>query len=146
MSIIEKIRQNADQDLKFDSADLDGEALRIPQLHNKYMNLLADAKMNLRNARNEYDVLLREKWEYYTGKMDAETLARKGWAPFQLRVLKSDLDIYMNSDTDLIHQKNKIEMREQVRDFLESVVKGIMNRHWQIRSAIDFLKFKHGIN
>ena len=45
--------------------------------------------------------LLRKKWEYYTGKMDSETLESLGWEPFQLNILKADIDKYLDSDKEL---------------------------------------------
>lgn len=143
---IEEMRAQAEQDLAVDSSELDSESLRIPQLHNKYLNLLMDSRMALKRYQIEYDSMRKIKWEYYTGKIDREELERRGWTPFQYRILKNDLDIYMNSDADIVKLRIKIEMQSEICDYLESVIKGIMNRHWQIRSAIDFLKFKNGIN
>lgn len=143
---IDDVRAQVEQDLSVDSSELDRESLRIPQLHNKYLNLLMDARVSLKRHRIDYDVLRKSKWEYYTGKMDREQLEQHGWAPFQYRILKNDVEIYMNSDPDLVKIRTRIEIQTEVCDYLESVVKGIMNRHWQIRSAIDFLKFKNGVN
>ena len=143
---IEELRTHAAQDLDIDSTELDRESLRIPQLHNKYLNFLTDERMVLRACNMEHDTMRRIKWEYYTGKMDQNELDARGWQPFQLRVLKQDLDLYMNSDADLMRIRSKIELQREKCDYLESIVKAIMNRHWQIRSAIEWRKFTNGVN
>jgi hypothetical protein len=143
---IDELRAQAAQDLAIDSSELDTESLRIPQLHNKYLNHLMDVRMLLKRYQIQYDEMRRVKWEYYTGKMSREELQQRGWEPFQYRILKNDIDIYMSSDSDLSQLRAKIEMQNEICDYIESLIKGIMNRHWQIRSAIDFLKFKNGIN
>jgi hypothetical protein len=143
---IDELRSHAEKDLSFDNTELDRESLRIPQLHNKYLNFLSDERLVLKGFQMEYDKLCRLKWEYYTGKMDSQQLAEHGWQPFMLRILKQDVDLYMNSDDDILAVKAKIERQKEKVDYLESILKGIMNRHWQIRSAIDWRKFTSGVN
>jgi len=143
---IDDIRNHVAQDLTFDDTELDREALRIPQIHNKYLNFLSDERLALKALQMEYDKLSRLKWEYYTGKMDQDQLEKHGWQPFQLRILKQDVDLYMRSDDDLLIVRSKIERQNEKVDYLESVLKGIMNRHWQIRSAIEWRKFTSGVN
>lgn len=143
---IDELREHAQRDMQFDSTELDREALRIPQLHNKYLNFLTDERLVLRGLQLEYDRLRRIKWEYYTGKMDHDQLQQLGWQPFALRILKQDVDLYMNSDDDLAAIRLKIERQHEKVDYLESIIKGIMNRHWQIRSAIEWRKFTNGVN
>jgi DNA-binding transcriptional regulator YdaS (Cro superfamily) len=100
----------------------------------------------LRGLQIEYDRMRKIKWEYYTGKMDKQQLESHGWEPFSLRILKQDVDLYMNSDADLSTIRAKIEIQNEKVDYIESIIKGIMNRHWQIRSAIDWRKFTNGVN
>ena len=44
--------------------------------------------------------MYREKWEYYGGKADAKIYATK---PFDLKVLKTDLAVYITSDEEIIN-------------------------------------------
>ena len=141
---LEKLKDMVAQDAVIDETQLDKESLRLPQLHNKYLNLFHDSKLRLEQQRNEYYRLRRFKWEYYTGKMDEEALARLGWEPFQLKILKQDLPIYMESDDDLIATSQKVAYWKEICDYLESVVKEITFRHNKIRNAIDWQKFLSG--
>ena len=83
----------------------------------------------------------REKWEYYGGKSDAKIYAAK---PFDLKVLKTDLGVYINSDDEIIDIELKVEYYETVVQFIEGVIKSIDNRSWDIKHAQDWKKFLAG--
>jgi hypothetical protein len=137
-------RNHAENDLIIDETQLDTESLRTPQIHSKYLNFLMDEKLHLAKLQYEYKVLRRKKWLYYTGKISQEELEEEGWEPFQLNVLKTDIDKFMESDEDLQNIDIKIKYKETVVDYLQDVIKIINNRQWNIRSAIDWLKFTNG--
>jgi hypothetical protein len=65
---LEKLQEQADKDLKINDTELDLESLKTPQLHNQYMKHLTKYKLMLSRAETEYNMMKREKWEYYTGK------------------------------------------------------------------------------
>ena len=127
-----------------DDTELDIESIRTPQLHNKYLNLFHDEKLILVKMEEEYKKLYRVKWEYFTGKIDQETLNQYSWEPFQLNILKADIDKYLDADTDLSILRMKVSFSKEKVSYLESVVKIINNRQWNIRSAIDWRKFVSG--
>ena len=77
--------------------------------------------------------------------MDEETLKVMGWEPFQLRILKQDADLYMNSDEDLINSEAKVQFQQEKVDYLESIIKGLNNRQYHIRDAITWRKFISGV-
>ena len=141
----EKIKEMAEKDLAIDDTELGNESTRIPQLHNKYLVIFHDERLVLRKAQSDYRTLRKDKWEYYTGKMSQERLTELGWQPFQSRILRNDLDVYMDSDPDLSALRMKIEYQEEKVDYLESVLKGISQRHWVIRNSIEWRKFTNGI-
>ncbi len=78
----DKIKQMVLQDCDIDETELDRESLKLPQLHNKYLNIYLDFKLILERKQNEFNKLRKVKWEYYTGKLDAEVLSHLGWEPF----------------------------------------------------------------
>lgn len=142
--LFDEIKKMVEVDLKFNDSELDTESLRIPQLHGKYLNILYDEKLVLRKFKNELAHLTRLKWEYYSGKMSQEQLEQLKWEPFQLRILKQDVDFYLESDTDLTLRKDKVFVQEEKVNFLESVLKMITNRQYHIRDAIIWRKFING--
>ncbi len=140
-----ELRAMVSQDMVMDDTELDIESLRTPQLHNKYLNMFHDERLLLTKKEEELKSLLRKKWEYYTGKMDSETLESLGWEPFQLNILKADIDKYLDSDKELSVLRMQISFTKEKVSYLESVVKIMNNRQWNIRSAIEWRKFINGV-
>jgi hypothetical protein len=141
---LDDIRKELQRDMVLDDAALDIESLKIPQLHSKYLNFLMDERLALRKLETDYRVLLRAKWEYYTGKMSQEELTARGWEPFALKILRNDLDLYLDSDADLIKLKQKSDFQKEKIALLEEVVKELNTRHWKIRNAIEWRRFTNG--
>ena len=138
---LEQLQEQVDKDLKINDTELDLESLKTPQLHNKYMKHLTKFKLMLSRAETEYNVLKREKWEYYTGKSDASVYAEK---PFDLKILRTDIDKYLDSDIDLQKQKQNVDYLSTTVDFLDSTIRQIANRGFTIKNAIDWRKFTSG--
>ena len=138
---LEKLQEQADKDLKINDTELDLESLKTPQLHNQYMKHLTKYKLMLSRAETEYSVLKREKWEYYTGKADASVYAQK---PFDLKILRTDIDKYLDSDEDLQKAKQKVDYLNTTVDFLDRTIRQIGNRGFTIKNAIDWRKFTSG--
>lgn len=134
----------AQQDIPMDKTELDVESMRTPQLHNKYLIVYTDEKLILTKFNSELKVLERNKWLYYTGKMSHEQLQEHGWEPFDLNVLKTDIDRFMQADSDIITLSNKVALQKEKVNYLENIIKIINNRQWSIRSTIDWLKFTNG--
>jgi hypothetical protein len=95
----------------------------------------------LSRAETEYNILKKEKWEYYTGKADASVYAEK---PFDLKILRTDIDKYLDSDMDLQKQKQKVDYLNTTVDFLDRTIRQIGNRGFTIKNAIDWRKFTSG--
>jgi len=77
----------------------------------------------------------------YTGKSDPEVYQSQ---PFDLKILKSDINIYLEADVELQQIDQKVEYLKQIVNYLERVLREINNRNWNIRNAIEWKKFLHG--
>ena len=139
------IRKMVAKDMVIDDSELDLESLKIPQLHNKYLNLFHDERILLRKLEADRRELIRDKWEFYTGKMSQEELDERGWEPFQLKVLKQDLDMYIQSDSDVTKVDDRITLHKEKVDYLASIVKSVSGRGWEIKNAIEWRRFTSGI-
>jgi hypothetical protein len=142
---IEQIKAFAEIDTVIDVNHLDDEASKIPQIHNKYLCILMDEKLVLESLESKYKILKRDKWLYYSGKLSAEELKQKGWEPFNLNILKQDIDRFIDSDIDIINLGNKIFLQKEKVNYVESVIKIISNKIWNIRSSIEWIKFSQGL-
>jgi hypothetical protein len=138
---LEKLQEMADKDLVINDTELDLESLKTPQLHNKYMKHYTKFKLMLTKADTDLAMLKRDKWEYYTGKADASVYAQK---PFDLKILRTDIDKYIDSDEELIKAKQKVEYLNAVVDYLDKTIRQISNRTFTIKNAIDWRKFTSG--
>ena len=141
---IEQIKAQAETDLLIDSNHLDDESSRIPQIHNKYLCILMDEKIVLESIESKYRVLRRDKWLYYSGKLSKEELKQKGWEPFELNILKQDLDRFIDSDVDVINLGHKVFLQKEKVTYVENLVKIMSNKIWNIRATIDWIKFTQG--
>ena len=56
------------------------------------------------------------------------------------------MELYMDADPDLIRIGSKIDLQKAKVEYLDSVIKGINNRNWVIRNAIEWRKFMSGIS
>ena len=133
------------KDSEIDRTELGEASTNIPKLHYKYYKLFAQERLKLRKLEAEYKALYKDKWEYFQGNMSEEDLEANGWEPNPLRILKSDLNTYIDSDTDIIKQTSKMDYQKEKISFLENIIRSINNRGFQIKNAIDWEKFKVGI-
>jgi hypothetical protein len=142
---IERIKEMVETDLKIDGTELGDESIRIPQLHGKYLNIYRDECLVLRKLDADYNLLRKKKWEYYNGKLSQQELDQLGWEPFGHRILRQDMDTYMDADEDLVKIRSKIDLQKAKVEYLDSIIKGINNRQWVIRNAIEWRKFMSGV-
>jgi len=142
---LEQIKIQAELDTAIDLNHLEEESSKVPQIHNKYLCILMDEKLILENLESKLKILKRDKWLYYSGKLSEEELKAKGWEPFDLNILKQDLDRFIESDMDVITLSNKVFHQKEKVNYVENVVKIISNKMWNIRSAIEWIKFTQGV-
>lgn len=141
---LDDLQQAWSNDSSIDRTELGEESLRIPQLHSKYYNLFVEERLTLKKFESVYKKLYKTKFEYYSGTISEEELKEHDWEPFSLRVLKSDINIYLQSDEELNDLEQKIELQKAKVDFLESIIKNLPARGYQIKAAVEWEKFKVG--
>jgi hypothetical protein len=141
---LEDIYIEWDKDSDIDTTDLGTESIKIPKLHNKYYKLYTTEKLLLRKYEGEMKSLKLAKYEFYTQGPSAET-RELGWdMPARGMILKQEMPMYMEGDKDLISLSLKIGLQQEKVDLLESIIKSLVNRGFQIKSAIDWHKFTMG--
>ena len=141
---IEDIFTEWEEDTKVDRTELGDEALKIPKLHHKYFQILVKEKMILRQYEAEMKQLKLDKYEFLTQGPNEET-KDKGWRlPAKGMILKNDLPMYMEADQDVINLSLKIGLQQEKIEFLDSIIKSIMNRNFVIKNAIDWQRFTMG--
>ena len=139
---LDELKLQVSQDLRVDDEHLDTESLKNQEIKAKYLEHKSKFELLLFKAKGDYKRLYREKWEYYGGKADAKIYATK---PFDLKVLKTDLGVYISADEEIVNAENKIGYLETVVDYIKGVIKSVDNRGWDIKNAIEWKKFEAGV-
>ena len=133
-----------DKDSTIDPTELGDESIKIPALHNKYFKLYTSEKLLLRKFEAEMKELKLEKYEFYTQGPSKES-QDKGWDfPAKGIILKGDIPMYLDGDKDIISLSLKIGLQQEKIDILESIIKSLTNRGYQIKNAIDWNRFTMG--
>ena len=141
---LEQIQEIWEKDSKIDPDNLHDESLKIPQLHSKYYTIYNTITLLREKAREQYNKVRLERYNYYTGKATAEVYAEE---PFPYKVREKDA-IQRHLDAD--DKMNKIDMKIKYYDvmlkFLEEIIRAVSNRTYQIKNAIEWNKFQAGYN
>ena len=131
-------------DCPIDETELSKESVKIPQLHNKYLIFYSNEKLKLKEIKFLFTGLIKRKRDYYSGRMSAEELEAADWEPFQYKLLKADVQEYIDADENVIESKKLLSLHEEKVDYLESVVKSLTTRGYLIKNAIDWKRFTEG--
>jgi hypothetical protein len=141
---LEQIQEMWERDSQIDPDNLHDESLKIPQLHSKYYTLYNTITLLREKARETYNRVRLERYNYYTGKAPAEVYVEEPF-PYKVRD-KEALQRYLDADEKI----NKVDLKIRYYDvelkFLEEIIKTISNRTFQIKNAIEFMRFQAGYN
>ena len=139
----EQLQTEAKEDLDIlDQERLDQESFKNQKIKPKWLEYKTRYELLKTQAHIKYTKLYRDKWEYYGGKSDAKVYAAK---PFDIKVLKTDLGMYINADNEIIELQAKISYYEIIIKYIDGIIKSIDNRGWDIRNAQDWKKFEAGM-
>ena len=140
---LEELQKEAREDLAIvDQEKLDQESYKNQNIKPKWLEYRTRYDQLLIMRRSDHQRLWREKWEYYGGKADAKVYAAK---PFDIKVLKTDLTMYIQSDDEILELQSKISYYESIIKYIDGVIKSIDNRGWDIKNAIEWKKFEAGV-
>ena len=144
---LKQVHDMLQKDCVIDSYQLDDTSRKTPILHSKYIQLWSTAKLELKRAEFDQKSLLKEKWLYYNGKMDQETVKEKGWVPDPfdgLKILKGEMDYYYDSDPEIQKSEEKIQYLKTVIDTLTEIIDNLKWRHQTISNIIRWKQFESG--
>ena len=138
---LDELKKLVEKDLSINDNHLDTESLRSQELYAKYSDIKTKFEFLVFKAKSEQKILYKNKWEYYSGRSDAKVYREK---PFDLKILKADLSIYIDADEEMIDATNKILYLETIIKYCDSILKSITSRGWDIKNAIEWRKFEAG--
>jgi hypothetical protein len=141
---LDEIQEMWQRDSVIDPDNLHDESLKIPQLHAKYYTIYNTVTLLKERARETYNRVKLERYNYYTGKADPEVYEQE---PFPYKVRDKDaLQRHMDADEKLNKIDIKIRYYDVMLRFLEDIIKTISNRTYQIKNSIEWHRFQAGFN
>jgi hypothetical protein len=83
--------------------------------------------------------------DYYLGNLNnPEDLKEINREPYLQKIMKTEVQQYVDADTDIIKLDYKINIVQEKVEFLTEVVRSINNRSYTIKNAIEFLRLTGG--
>ena len=140
---LDTIQKMWEEDAKIDPDNLHEESLNIPCLHAKYFELYNTIFLLRKKAEQQRKNIRHERYEYFSGKADPEIYVQN---PFPKKIRDKDtMNKYLDADEKLSSSSLKIDYYDTMLVYLESIPKVIQNRTYQIKNAIEFMRFNSGL-
>ena len=140
---LETIQEMWEKDAKIDRDNLHDESLNIPSLHAKYFQIYNTIFLLRKKAEQQRKNIRHERYEYFSGKADPDVYIQN---PFPKKIRDKDIMTkYLDADEKLSNASLKIEYYDTMLTYLESILKVIQNRTYQIKNAIEFMRFNAGM-
>lgn len=140
---IDTIQKMWEKDSKIDMDNLHLESINTSSLHAKYFELYNTIILLKKKAEQQKKNIRHERYEYYSGKADPETYIEN---PFPKKIRDKDtLQKYLDADEKLSSINLKLDYYDTLLTFIDSIIKMIHNRNYQIKNAIDFMRFQSGL-
>jgi len=144
MSIdLDKLQEMWEKDAKIDRDNLHEESLNVPSLHAKYFELYNTIFLLRKRAEQQRKNIRHERYEYFSGKADPQVYVEN---PFGKKIRDKDtMTKYLDADDKLSNSSLKIDYYDTMLVYLESILKMVSNRTFQIKNALDYQRFMSGM-
>lgn len=140
---LSKIQKMWENDSKIDIDNLHIESLNIPILHAKYFDLYNTIFLLRKKAEQQKRNIRHERYEYFSGKADPDVYIEN---PFPKKIRDKDtMQKYLDADEKLSAVSLKIDYYDTILTYIESILKMIQNRTYQIKNALEFIRFSAGL-
>ena len=140
---LDTIQDMWEKDAKIDRDNLHDESLNIPSLHAKYFQIYNTIFLLRKKAEQQRKNIRHERYEYFSGKADPDVYIQN---PFPKKIRDKDtMTKYLDADEKLSNSSLKIEYYDTMLTYLESILRVIQNRTYQIKNAIEFMRFNAGM-
>ena len=145
MKTLDDIKSSWKEDCLIVNNKIREEIVRTPILHSKYLDMLIECKNEYRTVEIECIKLHRILSRYYRGeftKQELIDLKRDQWQG--VKPIKSELEQLISTDDLMIELQTKLGHYKICLDSLESILKTISSRSYDLRALLDAEKFYSG--
>lgn len=123
--------------------DLDKASREVPKLQGRAINIKSNEVAILKALEIQMDQCKKERWIFYSGKGEPKVYKEE---PFDLKVLKGDLDIFMDADKKVAELRSKIEMQNIKIETIDLFIKCLLQRSFLINNIISYQKMMNGLS
>ena len=146
---IDEIFAEWDKDSVIDRNELGKESIEIPKIHNKYYRIYINEKLKLIKQESDLKQIMALRYDFYSGSIDNDTLKAQGWYEEwekigRKTILKTEIPRYLESDQIIIDRQLKIAAQKEKVGLVDSIVKSLVARGFNIKSAVEWAKFQVG--
>ena len=140
---LDDLQRMWEKDSIIDKDNLHDESLNIPCLHAKYFDIYNKIFLLRKRADQQRKNIRHERYEYFSGKSDPSVYIEN---PFPKKIRDKDtMQKYLDADEKLSTVSLKIDYYDTMLVYIESILKVIQNRTFQIKNAIEFMRFNSGM-
>lgn len=136
MNLNEKFMSEWREDAEM-ADDLMDEARKIPILHCKWLDKYQKMVLMKKEALYAFQMLYKEKYSFYMGREEE--------CP-DVKIMKNEVPIYLNADVELNKAQGRLDLYDTYEKTLKEILNNINNRSFQIKNAIDWLRYSRGID
>ena len=145
MATVEQIDAMWAKDCVIDRNNLTEETIKTASLHQKYLSMMMEVRNKLIKYNHDYLQMKELRSRYYLGELTKDELEQNGWMQYQgLKPLKSDMQTKLETDSELLKLKIKIQYLENIQYQLENILSQIKGRDWALKNHIEWLKYVSG--
>ena len=144
VELMAKFIDEAKEDIKLNFLDIENELLRNSHLIGKWLTYQQNQKAKFLLIETEYKRLLSKKKRYLMGRLDDEERESNGWPVEGNKILKADLDMWLEADDQILKKKKNYLVQKQIVEFIDSTLSQVVDKKWSIKAYLDYKKWIEG--
>ena len=78
------------------------------------------------------------------GRLDDEERESNGWPVEGNKILKADLDMWLDADDEILKKKKHYLVQKQIVEFIDSTLSQVVDKKWSIKAYLDYKKWIEG--
>lgn len=139
---LEEVKEAIIKALEIDAHHLDRSAVETPVRYGQLLTIRSAENMELKRLNILFAEKENEKRLYYSGKADPAVYKEK---PLDVRVLKAEIQRYLDADKELQEIALLIGIQQEKIDLITDALKGVLQKTFHIKAAIDYQKMQNGL-
>ena len=142
---LEELLKMWDADSEIDRTEPGRALIDIPKLNAKYLRILSNHRLLSKEAEYRLIKMKKIRHQYYSGRLDEDTLKKWGWEPFEF-ILKAEISMYLEADEHIEKYKKILIVHNEIIDVCNAIIKELNNRTFELRTFVDWERFINGSN